>query len=75
MFGTVGVVFLYHEIYQLTAQISENLGEDERLVQGLCALLLGICIYYNDNSLENYTKYVEQLHFCHCLLNRSHFFM
>lgn len=41
---------------QLTAQISENLGEDERLVQGLCALLLGICIYYNDNSLENYTK-------------------
>ncbi|XP_068614227.1 general vesicular transport factor p115-like [Brachionichthys hirsutus] len=40
----------------LTAQISENLGEDERLVQGLCALLLGICIYYNDSSLENYTK-------------------
>ncbi|MFT7807616.1 general vesicular transport factor p115 isoform X5 [Arapaima gigas] len=40
----------------LTAQISENLGEDERLVQGLCALLLGICICYNDNSLENYTK-------------------
>uniref|UniRef100_H3D0E3 General vesicular transport factor p115 n=1 Tax=Tetraodon nigroviridis TaxID=99883 RepID=H3D0E3_TETNG len=40
----------------LTAQISENLGEDERLVQGLCALLLGICIYYNDNSPENYTK-------------------
>uniref|UniRef100_A0A4W4H9F3 General vesicular transport factor p115 n=1 Tax=Electrophorus electricus TaxID=8005 RepID=A0A4W4H9F3_ELEEL len=40
----------------LTAQISENLGEDERLVQGLCALLLGICIYYNDNSLENYTR-------------------
>lgn len=43
-------------LLQLTAQISENLGEDERLVQGLCALLLGICIYYNDNSLENYTK-------------------
>ncbi|XP_034043607.1 general vesicular transport factor p115 isoform X2 [Thalassophryne amazonica] len=40
----------------LTGQISENLGEDERLVQGLCALLLGICIYFNDNSLENYTK-------------------
>lgn len=46
---------------QLTGQISENLGEDERLVQGLCALLLGICIYYNDNSLENYTKYVLNL--------------
>ncbi|XP_030046520.1 general vesicular transport factor p115 isoform X2 [Microcaecilia unicolor] len=40
----------------LTAQISENLGEEEQLVQGLCALLLGICIYNNDNSLENYTK-------------------
>ncbi|XP_036372390.1 general vesicular transport factor p115-like isoform X2 [Megalops cyprinoides] len=40
----------------LTGQISENLGEDECLVQGLCALLLGICIYHNDNSLENYTK-------------------
>ncbi|XP_053559280.1 general vesicular transport factor p115 isoform X1 [Bombina bombina] len=40
----------------LTAQISENLGEEEQLVQGLCALLLGICIHYNDNSLENNTK-------------------
>ncbi|XP_039606071.1 general vesicular transport factor p115 isoform X2 [Polypterus senegalus] len=40
----------------LTGQIAENLGEDEQLVQGLCALLLGICIFYNDNSLENYTK-------------------
>ncbi|KAF7239028.1 hypothetical protein EYD10_14251 [Varanus komodoensis] len=40
----------------LTGQIAENLGEDEQLVQGLCALLLGISIYYNDNSLENYKK-------------------
>ncbi|XP_053317580.1 general vesicular transport factor p115 isoform X2 [Spea bombifrons] len=40
----------------LTGQISENQGEEEHLVQGLCALLLGICIYYNDNSLENNTK-------------------
>lgn len=47
---------IFDRLLQLTAQISENLGEDERLVQGLCALLLGICIYYNDNSLENYTK-------------------
>ncbi|XP_010001935.1 PREDICTED: general vesicular transport factor p115 [Chaetura pelagica] len=38
----------------LTGQIAENLGEEEQLVQGLCALLLGISIYYNDNSLENY---------------------
>ncbi|MGH0132138.1 UNVERIFIED_CONTAM: hypothetical protein FKN15_049999 [Acipenser sinensis] len=48
------VIVVY--ISQLTGQISENLEEDEQLVQGLCALLLGICIYYNDNSLENYTK-------------------
>uniref|UniRef100_A0A8C8RZ97 General vesicular transport factor p115 n=1 Tax=Pelusios castaneus TaxID=367368 RepID=A0A8C8RZ97_9SAUR len=40
----------------LTGQIAENLGEEEQLVQGLCALLLGISIYYNDNSLENCTK-------------------
>nr|XP_038948274.1 general vesicular transport factor p115 isoform X4 [Rattus norvegicus] len=40
----------------LTGQIAENLGEEEQLVQGLCALLLGISIYFNDNSLENYTK-------------------
>lgn len=50
------VVGIFDRLLQLTAQISENLGEDERLVQGLCALLLGICIYYNDNSPENYTK-------------------
>ncbi|TKC36772.1 hypothetical protein EI555_012076, partial [Monodon monoceros] len=41
---------------QLTGQIAENLGEEEQLVQGLCALLLGISIYFNDNSLESYMK-------------------
>ncbi|XP_075785466.1 general vesicular transport factor p115 isoform X3 [Pelodiscus sinensis] len=40
----------------LTGQIAENLGEEEQLVQGLCALLLGISIYYNDNSLETHRK-------------------
>lgn len=40
----------------LTGQIAENLGEEEQLVQGLCALLLGITIYFNDNSLESYMK-------------------
>ncbi|XP_023568773.1 general vesicular transport factor p115 isoform X1 [Octodon degus] len=40
----------------LTGQIAENLGEEEQLVQGLCALLLGISIYFNDNSLEAYLK-------------------
>ncbi|XP_029090681.1 general vesicular transport factor p115 isoform X2 [Monodon monoceros] len=39
-----------------TGQIAENLGEEEQLVQGLCALLLGISIYFNDNSLESYMK-------------------
>ncbi|KAI1883621.1 hypothetical protein AGOR_G00233460 [Albula goreensis] len=50
--------FLHNQenVSYLTSQISENLGEDERLIQGLCALLLGICICYNDNSLENHTK-------------------
>ncbi|POI29685.1 hypothetical protein CIB84_006564, partial [Bambusicola thoracicus] len=53
---------------RLTGQIAENLGEEEQLVQGLCALLLGISIYYNDNSLENYRKigrenFVEKLGF------------
>uniref|UniRef100_A0AAA9TUQ7 General vesicular transport factor p115 n=1 Tax=Bos taurus TaxID=9913 RepID=A0AAA9TUQ7_BOVIN len=42
--------------FQLTGQIAENLGEEEQLVQGLCALLLGISIYFNDNSLETYMK-------------------
>ncbi|KAG5844914.1 hypothetical protein ANANG_G00133210 [Anguilla anguilla] len=46
----------HQNVSYLTGQISENQGEDERLVQGLCALLLGICICYNDNSLENHTK-------------------
>ncbi|XP_054847354.1 general vesicular transport factor p115 isoform X2 [Eublepharis macularius] len=40
----------------LTGQIAENLGVEEHVVQGLCALLLGISIYYNDNSLEDYRK-------------------
>nr|XP_056713285.1 general vesicular transport factor p115 [Euleptes europaea] len=40
----------------LTGQIAENLSVEEHVVQGLCALLLGISIYYNDNSLENYRK-------------------
>ncbi|KAI1238729.1 hypothetical protein IHE44_0013470 [Lamprotornis superbus] len=41
---------------KIDRRIAENLGEEEQLVQGLCALLLGISIYYNDNSLENYRK-------------------
>jgi hypothetical protein len=40
----------------LMAQITTNEhDENEYLVQGLCAFLMGICIQFNDNSVENYT--------------------
>lgn len=38
----------------LTAQISANEhDENEYLIQGLCAFLMGICIQFNDNTLVN----------------------
>ncbi|XP_054728710.1 general vesicular transport factor p115 [Anastrepha obliqua] len=38
----------------LTAQISANEhDENEYLIQGLCAFLMGVCIQFNDNSLPN----------------------
>ncbi|XP_078659266.1 general vesicular transport factor p115-like [Branchiostoma floridae x Branchiostoma belcheri] len=40
----------------LTSQITDQAEEDEQLAQGLFALLLGICVHYNDNSIENFTK-------------------
>lgn len=41
----------------LIAQISANEHDDnELLVQALCAVLIGITIQYNDNSLQNYRK-------------------
>lgn len=41
----------------LIAQISANEhDENEYLVQGLCAFLLGICIQFNDNSVPNYRR-------------------
>lgn len=41
----------------LIAQISANEhDENEYLVQGLCAFLMGICIQFNDNSVENYQR-------------------
>lgn len=46
--GTVGF---------LIAQISANEhDENEFLVQGLCAFLMGICIQFNDNSVQNYRR-------------------
>lgn len=41
----------------LIAQISANEhDENEYLVQGLCAFLMGICIQFNDNSVQNYRR-------------------
>ncbi|XP_022085188.1 general vesicular transport factor p115-like [Acanthaster planci] len=40
----------------LTAQVAEHADEHELLGQGLCAFLLGICVHFNDNSNESFTK-------------------
>lgn len=41
----------------LIAQITANEhDENEYLIQGLCAFLMGICIQFNDNSVENYRR-------------------
>lgn len=51
----------------LTAQICSNEhGEYEYLIQGLCGYLLGICILFNDNSVQDYQK--DDL--CQLLFNR-----
>ncbi|XP_067635577.1 general vesicular transport factor p115 [Eurosta solidaginis] len=41
----------------LTAQISANEhDENEYLVQGLCAFLMGLCMQFNDNSITNHKR-------------------
>lgn len=51
----------------LIAQITANdYDENENLMQGLCAFAMGICIQFNDNSVNNYHK--EDL--CQLLLKR-----
>lgn len=40
----------------LTAQVAENADEEQVLVQGLCAFLLGLCIQFNDDTNPNFTK-------------------
>lgn len=51
----------------LIAQICSNdHDENEYLIQGLCAFLLGICIQFNDNLVLNYRK--EDL--CQLLIKR-----
>ena len=34
--------------------------EGDKLVRGLCATLLGICIAYHDGSTASYTKCVDE---------------
>ena len=44
---------------QLSGQVEENSDkEGDKLVRGLCAMLLGICIAYHDGTTADYTKYV-----------------
>ncbi|CAH1104722.1 unnamed protein product [Psylliodes chrysocephalus] len=41
----------------LTAQTSASeFDNNEELLQGLCAFLMGLCVLYNDNSVPNYSK-------------------
>lgn len=47
---------------QLSGQVEQNTDkEGDKLVRGLCAMLLGICIAYHDGSTASYTKYVNKL--------------
>lgn len=51
----------------LIAQITANEhDENEYLIQGLCAFLMGICIQFNENSVENHRR--EDL--CQLLIKR-----
>lgn len=51
----------------LIAQIAANENdENEYLIQGLCAFLMGLCIQFNDNSIENHRR--EDL--CQLLIKR-----
>ncbi|XP_075238640.1 general vesicular transport factor p115 isoform X2 [Lycorma delicatula] len=41
----------------LTGQaVSTERDDNEELVQGLCAFLMGICVYFNDGSVPNFTQ-------------------
>lgn len=47
-----------HTIAYLIAQIGANEHDDnEYLVQSLCAFLMGICIQFNENSVDNYHRH------------------
>lgn len=41
----------------LTAQTSASeYDNNEELVQGICAFIMGLCVVFNDNSVQNYSK-------------------
>lgn len=41
----------------LTAQTSASeYDNNEEILQGLCAFLMGLCVAFNDNSVQNYSK-------------------
>lgn len=41
----------------LTAQTSASeYDNNEELLQGLCAFIMGLCVAFNDNSVQNYSK-------------------
>lgn len=46
--GTIGFL-----IAQITANEHD---ENEYLIQGLCAFLMGLCVQFNDNSVENHRR-------------------
>lgn len=46
-------------IAYLTALLSSQENNDdlqETLLQSMCAILIGLCVHFNDNSISNYTK-------------------
>ncbi|XP_012152213.1 general vesicular transport factor p115 isoform X2 [Megachile rotundata] len=56
-------------IAYLTALLSSQENNDdlqETLLQSMCAILIGVCVHFNDNSVPNYTK--EKL--CNLIENR-----
>ncbi|XP_043577732.1 general vesicular transport factor p115 isoform X1 [Bombus pyrosoma] len=56
-------------IAYLTALLSSQENNDdlqETLLQSMCAILIGLCVHFNDNSISNYTK--EKL--CNLIENR-----
>jgi len=60
-------VVKYLDLCKLMAQVVVDAhGEEgERLLGYLCALLLGLCMAYNDDSVEQFKKYVDVMSHCH----------